>query len=62
MREQDIGDIGNYYGCLTVRNNDGVYQWSIENYSGHNWQDIPESLYLELVKFQTGPKVSECAQ
>lgn len=50
--EVGIGCIGNYYGGLAVKQEDGKYWWSIENYDGHGWEEIPESLYLELLKFE----------
>lgn len=50
MRE--IGDIGNYYGSLNIKEEDGAYFWSIENYDGHHWQEITESLYLALIAFE----------
>jgi len=34
--EIDIGGIGNYYGGLSIKEQDGKYLWSIENYDGHN--------------------------
>jgi len=30
--------------------------WSIENYDGDNWEEIPESLYVELIKFNGADK------
>ena len=50
--EQSIGDIGNYYGGLSVKTEDGKHYWSIENYDGQNWEEIPESLYRALVKYE----------
>lgn len=50
--ELAIGCIGNYYGGLAVKQEDGKFWWSIENYDGHFWEEIPESLYLELLKFE----------
>ena len=47
---KDIGNIGNYYGNLAVRSKRGRYYWSIENYSGHHWEEIPRSLFDELIK------------
>ena len=47
----EIGDIGNYYGCLSVKKEESKFFWSIEDFSGHLWQEIPESLYEELLKF-----------
>lgn len=46
-----IGEIGNYYGGLSVKENEGKYYWSIENHDGENWEEIPHSLYLELISF-----------
>jgi hypothetical protein len=50
--EQSIGDIGNHYGGLSVKEEDGKHYWSIENHDGHDWQEIPESLYRSLVEYE----------
>lgn len=56
---QVIGDIGNYYGGLSAAKTEcGGYAWAIENYDGESWQLIPESLYIELVKFNSTLKIS----
>ena len=47
-----IGDIMNYYGCLSVSSNDGKFYWSIGNYDGEDWSEIPEELYMELLNYQ----------
>lgn len=47
-----IGSIGNYYGGLSVKEDNGKYFWSIENYDGEDWEEIPQSLYDELTKFE----------
>lgn len=47
-----IGSIGNYYGGLSVKEEDGKYFWSIKNYDGDYWEEIPKSLYDELTKFE----------
>jgi len=47
-----IGDIGNHYGGLEVRVVNGVYQWSIENWNGHHWEEVSESLVVELLKHE----------
>lgn len=47
-----IGDIGNYYGHLSVKVSGDKFFWSIENWDGHHWQEIPKSLYDELIRFQ----------
>lgn len=54
-----VGRIGNYYGGLHIRETDGRYEWSIENYDGHCWDEIPESLYAELDKLPS--PCSKCA-
>ena len=46
-----IGTISNYYGGLSAKEVDGKFYWSIENYDGEDWEEIPESLYRELLKF-----------
>jgi len=50
--KRDIGDIGNYYGCLEVKVENGKYFWGIENWDGTHWQEIPEYLYAALNKFE----------
>lgn len=50
--EQSIGDIGNTYGGLSVKTEQGKFYWSIEDYDGHDWDEIPESLYLALVEYE----------
>ena len=59
MKEKRIGTIGNYYGGLHIKDIDGEYYWSIENWNGHDWQKIPESLYKELLKFQEEKETNE---
>lgn len=46
-----IGEICNYYGGLSVKEYNNYY-WSIENYSGHSWEEIPDYLYEALIKFE----------
>ena len=53
QNETSIGDIGNYYGGLSVKIEDGKHYWSIENYDGQDWREIPESLYRALVEYET---------
>ena len=50
--ETSIGNIGNYYGGLSVKAEEGKHYWSIENYDGHDWQEIPESLYRSLLEYE----------
>ena len=49
--EFSVGEIGNYYGGLSVKVEDGKAYWSIENWDGSEWEEIPEYLYAALVKF-----------
>ena len=51
VAEFDVGEIGNYYGNLTVKVKNGNAHWSIENWDGHNWQQIPDYLYFALARF-----------
>ena len=44
--------IGNAYGSLVIKEENGKYFWVIEGYCGDDWQEIPKSLYDELVKFR----------
>lgn len=50
-KEIPVGRICNYYGGLSIKAEGGKFWWSIENYSGMTWEEIPESLYQELLKF-----------
>lgn len=47
-----IGEIGNYYGGLSIKREDGKCYWSIENYDGHEWQEIPQYLYGALALYE----------
>lgn len=40
----DVGAIGNYYGCLELKRENGTDYWTIENWSGRTWQAIPSAL------------------
>jgi len=48
----DIGEIGNYYGGLRLKEQiDGSFHWSIENWDGEHWQEIPDYLAKSLLQF-----------
>lgn len=47
-----IGSIGNYYGGLQVIHDNNKFYWGIENHDGTDWEEIPESLYNELMRFK----------
>jgi hypothetical protein len=52
---REIGDIGNYYGGLCVRESAEQFFWAIEDYAeGPEWEEIPKSLYDELMRYQDG--------
>jgi hypothetical protein len=46
----EVGSIGNYYGGLAVKQEDGKYFWSIENWDGYNWEEISEKLFTLLLE------------
>ena len=48
----EIGEICNYYGGLHIKKEDSKCYWAIENYDGFYWEEIPESLYSELLLFK----------
>lgn len=53
-----IGKIINYYGGLYVREDDSRFYWVLENWDGFgDWEEIPESLYRELLDFGTEPEI-----
>lgn len=54
--EIGIGSIGNFYGGLVVKVVDNKFYWGIEEYNDVDWQEIPKSLYDELIKFEKGSK------
>jgi hypothetical protein len=53
---REIGDIGNYYGSLKVKQEHCKFAWSIENFDGDEWEEIPEYLFAALNRFEDGKK------
>jgi len=49
---RDIGEIGNYYGGLSTGKVLDKFYWSIENWDGSYWEEIPEYLYVALNSYQ----------
>ena len=47
-----IGRCENYYGGLWIRKIKGKCSWCIEDYTGFDWQEIPEYLHDALYKYQ----------
>jgi hypothetical protein len=52
MEERTIGEIGNYYGSLLVKEEDGKFLWSIPDHSSIKWEEIPKSLYDSLINYE----------
>lgn len=51
LAEREIGGIGNYYGGLNVKEEEGKCYWCIETYSGFYWEKIPRDLYDKLIEY-----------
>jgi hypothetical protein len=47
-----IGGVGNQYGNLKVKREDGKFAWSIENWDGDESEEIPEYLFAALNRFE----------
>ena len=45
-----VGACSNYYGGLSVKEEDGKFFWSIENYNGFRWHEISEKLFKLLIE------------
>lgn len=43
--------IGNYYGCLQIKIDDGLCYWGIGDWSGMNWEIIPDGLFDALNEY-----------
>jgi 23S rRNA maturation-related 3'-5' exoribonuclease YhaM len=48
----EIGTICHEYGSLLAKEENGKFYWAIEGNCGTHWEEIPESLYVELLAFQ----------
>ena len=49
-----IGEIGNYYGGLVVKCENGVPMWSITNYDGDHWEEMPVYVYKAMISHYFG--------
>lgn len=58
---REIGEICNYYGCLSVKEEGDKFYWSIENYDGNHWEEIPQYLYDALNRHQDELDEAEAA-
>ena len=45
-------EIGNAYGGLEIKEENGKYYWTITGFEGCEWLEIPKSLYDELSKYE----------
>jgi len=43
-----VGECGNYYGGLYVKESGGKFYWGIEDYDGIEFSEIPEGLFIAL--------------
>ena len=50
--QREVGGICNYYGGLNIGECEGRFYWSIEDWNDDYWEEIPESLYRELIKLE----------
>ena len=48
-KAQRVGSISSFYGGVIVAMVDGRAYWGIENYDKNYWEEIPMSLYDELI-------------
>lgn len=55
-----IGKIEGYYGGLEIEEYQGKFFWWIPNHSFDDVQEIPESLYRELIQFHMSQDGSPC--
>ncbi len=55
--ERGIGEIGNQYGHLYIKEENGKFYWCIEDCTGMFWDEIPKFLYDTLIKYD-----EECEQ
>ena len=56
---KQIGEIGNHYGGLSISIINGKFFWSIENWDGECWEEIPKSLFDELDRFAKSEEDNE---
>ena len=52
--QRPIGKIDNYQGCLHVIEKQDHHFWTIDD--GNFWEEIPKTLYDELLKFEANRK------
>ncbi len=50
MTQSELHEIGDYYGGLRVKEEEGKYYWGIENFDGTFYEEISKELYDCLLK------------
>jgi len=58
MKQFQMQGIESYYGGLHVKQENGKFYWAIENWDGWDYEEIPESLFIELLKHYNSNKMS----
>ncbi|AUR97557.1 hypothetical protein NVP1240O_57 [Vibrio phage 1.240.O._10N.261.52.F8] len=53
MKDTTICTPGNCNGDLEVAESEGKFYWSVKNWDGYHWSEIPESLYREIIKHES---------
>ena len=46
--ETPVGNVGNYYGGLAIKRENGKPMWSIENWDGHDWTPCDPDVFAAL--------------
>ena len=46
------GNIGNYYGGLSIAVSGDKYYWGIENWDGTEWEEIPKYLFDAINRYE----------
>lgn len=54
--EFGVGGIRNYYGGLVIKECDGKFYWGINDAETTDFEEISETLYLELYKLRQLPE------
>lgn len=47
-----VGGIRNYYGGLVIKEDDSKFYWGLDDYEDIDFEEISETLYLELYKLR----------
>jgi hypothetical protein len=50
--ERAVGEVWNYYGGISVKQEGGAYFWAIDDWDGLTWREIPKYLFDALNRHQ----------